>query len=71
MMHNYANTCDMTLDDFVKHECRVWGEDYVYDLMDRGYTVHLTDRGWRWFAPVRANYTDHVSHNSHAAASRV
>ena len=38
----------MTMQDFIEKEISVWGEDYVFDLMDRGYTPVLTDRGWYW-----------------------
>lgn len=54
----------MTYDEFIQHECHVWGEDYVFDLLDRGYIVVQTDDGkWGWQMPARklingnGNYT--------------
>lgn len=38
--------------DFVKHETRVWGEEYVDSLLDSGYTTVLTSAGWKWLAPI-------------------
>lgn len=37
--------------DFIKHETRVWGEEYVDDLLNRGYTTVLTSVGWKWLLP--------------------
>ena len=34
--------------EFVNAEIAVWGEDYVYDLIDRGYAPVLTTIGWKW-----------------------
>ena len=38
--------------EFIKSEIAVWGEDYVFDLIDRGYTpVQLVINGslrWWW-----------------------
>lgn len=38
----------ITESQFVKSEMAVWGEDYVYDLIERGYSPVLTDNGWYW-----------------------
>jgi hypothetical protein len=42
----------MTADEFIKYEISVWGEDYVDNLLDRGYTpVQLVMYGklrWWW-----------------------
>lgn len=37
-----------TKTDFFHREVHVWGEEYVYDLVERGYTPILTTEGWRW-----------------------
>ena len=42
-----------TREEFITREVRVWGEDYIFDLLDRGYEVaELRDsRGvskWTW-----------------------
>jgi hypothetical protein len=44
----------ITQDEFVKREIAVWGEDYVYDLIDRDFTpVLLNGNKWVWkFVPV-------------------
>ena len=38
--------------NFVKHEMRVWGEDYITNLLNMGYNCVLTDKGWKWLLPV-------------------
>jgi hypothetical protein len=38
----------MTETDFVKSEIAVWGEDYIFSLIERGYSPVLTDNGWFW-----------------------
>lgn len=38
-----------TEDEFIKAEMTLWGEDYIFDLIERGYTPKLTNLGWRWF----------------------
>lgn len=45
----------MTETEFIQHEIAVWGVDYVFDLLDRGYTptqliVNGTLRWW-WILP--------------------
>lgn len=47
---------DITADEYLRREISVWGEDYVYDLIDRGYTpVKLSNGKWSWL------YTGQVS----------
>jgi hypothetical protein len=41
-----------TENDFIKHEMSIWGEDEIYSLLDRGYVVKLTTRGYKWVIPV-------------------
>lgn len=43
----------MTIEEFIRSEMIVWGEDYIYDLIDRGYEPILTNKGWKWITPVR------------------
>jgi len=41
----------MTREEFINREIRVWGEDYIFDLLDRGYEVrhlHTPDGGSKW-----------------------
>jgi len=38
----------ITLDEFIKRECAIWSEDYIFDLIERGYFPVLTDHGWKW-----------------------
>lgn len=42
----------MTQDQFIKSEIAVWGEDYIFDLIERGYSPMLTDNGWYWLLAV-------------------
>ena len=39
-------------DEFVKREMFIWGEDYIIDLMDKGFTPILVLEGttykWTW-----------------------
>jgi len=50
-----------TVDEFVKSEMRVWGTEYVEDLIEQGYTpVQVTDNAtgtvkWSWVLSTR-NY---------------
>lgn len=39
-------------EEFIKREIAIWSEDYIFDLLDRGYDVKLTTEGYKWFAPV-------------------
>jgi hypothetical protein len=50
----------ITENQFVKSVMAVWGEDYVYDLIDRGYSPVLTDNGWYWLLTT-ANRVDKSS----------
>lgn len=39
----------MNLEDaFVKEQILIWGEDYVEDLIERGYAPVETNVGWKW-----------------------
>jgi hypothetical protein len=44
----------MTETEFINHEISIWGEDEIFDLIERGYTpVKLTDKTtgiakWVW-----------------------
>ena len=44
----------MTREEFINREVRVWGEDYIFDLLDRGYEPILltnpqtTQTRWSW-----------------------
>jgi hypothetical protein len=43
----------MTREEFINREISTWGEDYIFDLFDRGYeVVSLTARNgdtrWSW-----------------------
>lgn len=39
----------MTREEFLAHEIYRWGEEYIFDLLERGYSLKLTNAGWRWF----------------------
>jgi hypothetical protein len=44
---------EMTVDQFIAKEIAVWGEDYIFSLIDSGYTPVLTDDGnYKWLAPI-------------------
>jgi len=41
---------------FINHEIAVWGEDYIYDLLDRGFQPVLVSNReggfkWTWILP--------------------
>lgn len=53
----------MTKQEFIDHEVSVWGEDYIFDLLDRGYeAVQLSFNGdnsqikWWWRHPIVPTY---------------
>lgn len=48
----------MTEDEFLKHEIALWGEEYIFDLIDRGYTLKLTTAGYKWVLPAVTVGTD-------------
>jgi hypothetical protein len=54
-MHNAQN---ITEDQYIKSQIRTWGEDHIFDLMDRGYSpIQVTDDAtgftkWTWVLPV-------------------
>lgn len=44
----------ITKDEFIAKEVATWGEDYIFDLIDRGYeAVELVDEmggtKWSWY----------------------
>jgi len=45
--------------NFINHEIAVWGEDYIHDLLDRGYEPVLVcnqegDFKWTWILPIQS-----------------
>lgn len=38
----------MTKQEFINHECHVWGEDHIFDLLERGFTVLPIGNTFRW-----------------------
>lgn len=39
----------MNKEEFIKKEIMIWGEDYIFDLMDRGYSPIILPNGkWSW-----------------------
>lgn len=42
----------MSASEFIKKEISIWGEDYIYDLIDRGFEPILITNGvtvkWTW-----------------------
>jgi hypothetical protein len=38
----------MTREEYISHEVAIWGEDYILDLIDRGYLPVLTTAGYKW-----------------------
>jgi hypothetical protein len=48
---------ELTETQFINSEIAVWGESYIFDLIDRGYEpIALTDENtgkqvWRWVTP--------------------
>ena len=37
---------------FIEREIDLWGEDAVFDLIDKGFRPVLTNKGWRWIHDV-------------------
>jgi hypothetical protein len=48
----------VTKEDYIRREMDIWGEDYIFDLIDRGYeAVELAINGklrWWWVLPRQA-----------------
>lgn len=38
----------MTECEFIEDQYELYGEDYINELMDKGYVPIKTQRGWRW-----------------------
>jgi hypothetical protein len=48
----------LTINEFVREQIATWGQDYVDDLLDRGYIPVCTSAGWRWlYADVESPLT--------------
>lgn len=45
-----ANTFN-TQGDFITHEIKVWGFEYIENLLNHGYDAILTTAGWKWVLP--------------------
>jgi hypothetical protein len=54
----------MTEQEFINQESAVWGEQYIFDLIERGYSVRLTDHGWVWCLPQRVDSVTTVYANT-------
>lgn len=47
----------MTIDEFIKREIAVWGEDHVESLIDKNFVpVLLSDGRWNWLLTTAENY---------------
>jgi hypothetical protein len=46
----------MTREQFISREIATWGEDYVFDLFERGYVAVQLSNGsrvrWTWMVPT-------------------
>jgi hypothetical protein len=42
---------------YLEHDIAVWGEDYIFDLLDRGYQLHQTNQGIKWILPLTKDST--------------
>ena len=52
-------TLTLTKDEFLKREIRNFGEDHIFDLIDKGYTIVETDNGtFGWLMPNTAGCVD-------------
>lgn len=38
----------MTEQEFINHECHVWGEDHIFDLFERGFSILPFGNTFRW-----------------------
>lgn len=53
----YEPLTNITADEFIKREYRIWGEEYIDDLIERGYTPIFINDKWTWMIQVSsANY---------------
>lgn len=47
----------VTESEFIEDQYELYGEDYINDLMDRGYVaINIPSVGWRWVpsnSPIR------------------
>lgn len=59
MMSTHVTNTNLTETEFYHAELRVWGEEYVESLLERGYTPVLTSSGWRWLV-TNSNITELV-----------
>ena len=52
----------MTREQFMAKEIATWGEDYIFDLLDRGYVVVEVTTGthskWTWLLAQPAQLTN-------------
>jgi hypothetical protein len=50
----------MTREQFISREIATWGEDYVFDLFERGYVAVQLSNGsrirWTWMVPTSPTY---------------
>ena len=52
----------MTKDQFINHEISTWGEEYIFTLLDRGFTPVQVFNGeghvkWTWKLPILSSIT--------------
>lgn len=49
-----ANDSHLTETEYINKLTALWGEEYVDDLIHRGYLPIRTNEGWRWLLVVAA-----------------
>lgn len=57
---SYSGRMDsmITANEYVKREIAIFGEDEIYDLIDKGYVPVMSDRGWKWLPSETSVDTD-------------
>lgn len=48
----------ITQAEFIDKQVAIWGEDYVFDLYDRGYVPTLTSDGWKFVIVSDAEFAE-------------
>jgi hypothetical protein len=60
----------MTENEFISKFTNVWGEDYVYDLIERGYAPVYTTHGWKWILLTNEEFANREAISADTASPR-
>lgn len=48
-------TTFLTEQDFLNREIKVWGFEYIENLLESGFEPKLTTKDWTWILPLRVS----------------